>query len=178
VPTPTPELDFKRRYAREALAAGLSKDQVLRIYALETGGQGTHDMQSGINPVTKQVVPISSALATPSFSTAIRERARQAWHQLPAAIAQNGRRAGFASRPVAALREKAAVLRRMLRAARSVPNEWAAHVRLAYAVTGLAFTPQFGRRCGPLVADLKLMPQGGRRDRGPGPVDAVRKSNS
>src|SRR6185436_12907852 len=34
VPAPTTELDFKRRYAREALAAGLSKDQVVRIYAL------------------------------------------------------------------------------------------------------------------------------------------------
>src|SRR5262245_29503360 len=62
MPTPTSELDFKRRYAREALAAGLSKDQVVRIYALETGGQGTYDMQSGINPLTKQGRPISSAL--------------------------------------------------------------------------------------------------------------------
>src|SRR6185369_11617238 len=53
VPTPTTEREFKRRYAQEALAVGLSKDQVVRIYALETGGQGTYDMQSGFNPITK-----------------------------------------------------------------------------------------------------------------------------
>jgi len=62
VPTPTTEREFKRRYAQEALAVGLSKDQVVRIYALETGGQGTYDMQSGISPITKQGKPISSAL--------------------------------------------------------------------------------------------------------------------
>jgi hypothetical protein len=63
VPTPTTEREFKRRYAQEALAVGLTKDQVVRIYALETGGQGTYDMQSGINPITRQGRPISSAQA-------------------------------------------------------------------------------------------------------------------
>src|SRR5204863_4936777 len=62
VPTPTTERDFRRKYAQEALAVGLTKDQVVRIYALETGGQGTYDMQSGISPITKQGKPISSAL--------------------------------------------------------------------------------------------------------------------
>jgi hypothetical protein len=62
VPTPTSEQDFKRRYAQEALAVGLTKDQVVRIYALETGGQGTYDMQAGFNPLTKQGRAISSAL--------------------------------------------------------------------------------------------------------------------
>src|SRR5262245_52613269 len=62
VPTPTTEREFKRRYALEALAVGLTKDQVVRIYALETGGLGTYDMQSGINPITRQGKPISSAL--------------------------------------------------------------------------------------------------------------------
>ncbi len=61
-PTPTSEQDFKRKDAQEALAVGLTKDQVVRIYALETGGQGTYDMQSGFNPLTKQGRAISSAL--------------------------------------------------------------------------------------------------------------------
>ena len=34
----------------------------MRIYALETGGQGTYDMQAGFNPLTKQGRAISSAL--------------------------------------------------------------------------------------------------------------------
>ena len=62
VPTLVTEREFKRRYAQEALTVGLTKDQVVRIYALETGGQGTYDMQSGFNPITKQGRPISSAL--------------------------------------------------------------------------------------------------------------------
>ena len=56
------EKEFKRRYAREAMRLGLSKDQVVRIYALETGGIGTFDMQAGIHPIKKTGRPISSAL--------------------------------------------------------------------------------------------------------------------
>src|SRR5262245_39542389 len=62
VPARATEREFKRSYASEALKVGLSKDQVVRVYALETGGLGTYDMQSGINPVTRQGKPISSAL--------------------------------------------------------------------------------------------------------------------
>ena len=51
-----------RRSAREALKVGLTKEQVVRVYALETGGLGTYDMQSGFNPVTRTGKPISSAL--------------------------------------------------------------------------------------------------------------------
>ena len=56
------EREFKRRYAEEAIALGLTKEQVVRVYALETGGDGTADMQAGINPITKKGKPISSAL--------------------------------------------------------------------------------------------------------------------
>src|SRR5262249_7503868 len=34
------EISFKRAYARVAAAAGLTKDQVVRIYAFESGGNG------------------------------------------------------------------------------------------------------------------------------------------
>ncbi len=62
VPKRASEREFKRSYAIEALKVGLTKDQVVRVYALETGGLGTYDMQSGTNPVTRQGKPISSAL--------------------------------------------------------------------------------------------------------------------
>ena len=44
-PTRISEREFKRRYAEESLALGLTKEQVVRVYALETGGNGTADMQ-------------------------------------------------------------------------------------------------------------------------------------
>jgi hypothetical protein len=62
VPKRATEREFKTTYAIEALKVGLSKEQVVRVYALETGGLGTYDMQSGINPITRQGKPISSAL--------------------------------------------------------------------------------------------------------------------
>src|SRR5580704_6427759 len=46
---PASELDFKRAYARFAAAAGLTREQAVRVYAFETGGNGTHASQSGFH---------------------------------------------------------------------------------------------------------------------------------
>jgi hypothetical protein len=158
VPAPTTELDFKRRYAREALAVGLSKDQVLRIYALETGGQGTYDMQSGINPVTKQGRPISSALGYAqllngnSVSELVKHGASFS-QRLISMAAQPGTPPARA----AGLRDKASIVRRMLRAARSVPNEWAAHVRFGGTPSGLGIHAlNLDADVGPWLQVLKL----------------------
>ena len=48
---PATEGDFKRAYARFAAGAGLTREQAVRIYAFETGGNGSHDMQSGLELV-------------------------------------------------------------------------------------------------------------------------------
>ncbi len=54
VPTSTNEKAFKQSYAREALAKGLTEEQVVGVYALETGGIGPYYRQSGIFPVDYQ----------------------------------------------------------------------------------------------------------------------------
>src|SRR5438309_786916 len=46
---PASELEFKRAYARVAAAAGLTREQAVRVYSFETGGNGNHDMQSGLS---------------------------------------------------------------------------------------------------------------------------------
>ena len=46
---PASEIDFKRAYARYALAAGLTREQAVRVYSFETGGNGNYDMQSGLS---------------------------------------------------------------------------------------------------------------------------------
>ena len=138
VPTPSTEREFKRKYAQEALAVGLTKDQVVRIYALETGGQGTYDMQSGFNPITKQGKPLSSALGyaqllhANSTSELVKYGERFAGRLLAMADV-----AGTSTERAEALRAKAAILRRMLRAARSIPHEWGHHVRFAGTPAGL-----------------------------------------
>ena len=44
---PASDLDFKRAYAKAALASGLTRDQIVGVYAFETGGNGTYDFASG-----------------------------------------------------------------------------------------------------------------------------------
>jgi hypothetical protein len=158
VPTPTTEQEFKRRYAKEALAVGLSKDQVVRIYALETGGQGTYDMQSGINPITKQGKPISSALGYAQLlhanSTSEFVKYGEMWAKRLLAMAAVP---GTSPERATALRTKAATLRRMLRAARSVPNEWSSHVAFGGTAKGQAIhTLNLDADVGPWLQVLKL----------------------
>ena len=45
---PASEIEFKRAYARYASAAGLTREQAVRVYSFETGGTGNYDVQSGI----------------------------------------------------------------------------------------------------------------------------------
>jgi hypothetical protein len=158
VPTPTTEQDFKRSYAREALKVGLSKEQVVRVYALETGGLGTYDMQSGFNPVTKTGKPISSALGyaqllhANSTSELVRH-GDEFIKRLQAMAAAPGTEPPRAK----ALREKARVLMRMLKAARSIPNEWYAHVRFANTPAGLGIHAlNLDADVGPWLQVLKL----------------------
>ncbi len=158
VPTPTTEADFKRSYAREALSVGLTKEQVVRVYALETGGLGTYDMQSGLHPVTRQGKPISSALGyaqllhANSTSELVRH-GDEFIRRLQGMAAATG-----VSPPRAKeLRAKALVLKRMVKAARSIPNEWYAHMRFAPTPAGLGIHAlNLDADIGPWLQVLKL----------------------
>lgn len=157
-PTPTTEQDFKRKYAREALAVGLTKDQVVRIYALETGGNGTYDMQAGFNPLTKQGRAISSALGYAQLlhANSVGELVKHGESFIRRLLAM-ARAPGTEPERAAALRTKAAILRRMLKAARSVPNEWGAHVKYANTPPGLGIHAlNLDADVGPWLQVLKL----------------------
>src|SRR5262245_54066148 len=47
---PASDFDFKRAYAKAALAAGLTREQIVGVYVFETGGNGTYDSQAGLVP--------------------------------------------------------------------------------------------------------------------------------
>src|SRR6478752_6461318 len=53
---PSNEVEFKRVYARYALASGLTRDQAVRVYAFETGGTGSYDVQAGIEHGGKRAI--------------------------------------------------------------------------------------------------------------------------
>ncbi len=57
VPKRVSEQSYKFTYASEALSLGLTEEQVVGVYALETGGLGPHDRQSGIFNVTQDCKP-------------------------------------------------------------------------------------------------------------------------
>lgn len=152
------EREFKRRYALEALAKGLTKDQIVRVYALETGGQGTHDMQSGINPVTRRGQPISTALGYAQLlhANSVNELVKHGGTFI-ARLESTAGAPGLKPQRAAALRQKARVLRRMLANARSVPNEWRDHMRFAATPQGLGIHAlNLDGDIGPLLQVIKL----------------------
>lgn len=138
VPERIPERDFKIRYAREALALGLTKDQVIRIYALETSGLGTADMVAGIHPIRRTGTPISTAIGYAQLLAAnsVSEIAKSG----PAFVDRLRRMASSASigfERSAALHAKIVSLNRMIAAAKSVPNQWSHHVSYARTAKGM-----------------------------------------
>lgn len=138
VPTPTTELEFKRRYAQEALSVGLTRAQVVRVYALETGGNGTYDMQAGIHPITKQGRPISSALGYAQLlaGNTVNELVKHG-DELHRRLVTMASAPGAAPARINELRDKAAKLKAMVAHAKSVPNEWSQQVKLGNTEKGM-----------------------------------------
>ncbi len=158
VPTPSTEREFKLRYAEEALRLGLTKAQVVRVYALETGGRGTYDMQAGIDPDTRQGRPISSALGYAQLLNAnsVNELVKHGdafIARLNAIIAAPDTPA----RRATLLRSKVIAVRRMVLAARAVPNVWKEQVRLGNTPKGLGIHAlNLDADIGPWLQAIKL----------------------
>jgi hypothetical protein len=59
---PQSEIEYKRAYARVAAAAGITRDQAVRIYAFESSGNGKYDVQAGLEYPRPGAQAISTAL--------------------------------------------------------------------------------------------------------------------
>lgn len=156
-PARIPERDFKRRYAEEAISLGLAKEQVVRVYALETGGDGTADMQAGINPITKKGKPISSALGYAQLlhANTIGELVKHG----DQFVKRLQRLKATSSDParIDELHRKIASLQLMIRSAKSVPNEWYKHVAFAQNAKGYGIHAiNLDGDIGPWLQSLKL----------------------
>lgn len=138
VPERVSEAEFKRRYASEALRLGLTKDQVVRVYALETGGRGTYDMQAGIHPIKRTGRPISTALGYAQLLNAnsISELARHG-SAFIARLKTLAAAKGISPERRARLLAKIKSVQAMHRVARSVENDWYVHMRLARTAKGI-----------------------------------------
>jgi len=158
VPERIPEREYKRRYAMEALSHGLTKDQVVRIFALETGGNGTADMQAGIHPIKKTGRPISSALGYAQLLAAnsINVLAKHG----PAFVARLQRVIARERAPKRRkqLQAKLKSLKAMVRTAKSIPYKWSRQRALARTSRGMGLHPlNIDGLIGPWMQVIKLV---------------------
>jgi hypothetical protein len=70
VPRAADEKEYMLAFAREALQAGLSAEQVVGVYSLETGGLGPYSRLSGVLTVNNQCQPVM-AQGKPAASLAL-----------------------------------------------------------------------------------------------------------
>ena len=132
---PASELEFKRAYARAAIAAGLTREQAIRVYAFETGGNGGHDMQSGLSASRPGSRAISTAigynqLLTTNTLVLLAEQGNSIIKAL------TDQAASLPGPQRQALERKIAVVKRMVAFSRSIPNNWSEHEKLGRTQQG------------------------------------------
>lgn len=130
------EDDFMIYYALEAIRLDLTRDQVVRLYALETGGMGAHDLQSGYNPKTGRAASTALGYAQLLAANSI-EQVRKEGPEFAARLDRLAEEPNASSSAAQALRYKAACVRRMAADARRVADSWPAHVAYAKTANGL-----------------------------------------
>jgi hypothetical protein len=154
---PTQEAEFKRAYARTASAAGLTREQAVRVYSFETGGNGNHDMQSGLSASRPGSRAISTAIGYNQLLTtnSVELLAEQG---LQFVKALNEKAARLSGPPRQALEHKIGVLKRMVAFASSVPDEWSQHEKLANTPQGWALHAMvLDIDVGPMLQTHKLL---------------------
>jgi len=153
---PQSDSEFKRAYAKVALAAGLTKEQIVRIYGFEAGGNGAYDVQAGLE-YNKRARAITTALgynqllATNTVEI-VAEKGAQFVRSLEARAAQ------LAAAEKQALQSKLAIVRRMIDFSKSVADDWNEHQMLANTPKGLGVHAlNLDLDVGPLLQTQKLL---------------------
>ncbi len=133
---PETEIQYKRAYAKIAFEVGLTKEQVVRIYAFEAGGDGTYDVQAGLENPKLGGRAISTALGYNQLLNAnsIGLMAEQG-DQFISRLKKRSLDAG--SRSTAPLEKKIGALEGMIEFCRSVPDDWSEHENLAKTPKGI-----------------------------------------
>ena len=150
---PANDLDFKRAYARFASAAGLTREQAVRVYAFETGGNGTHASQSGFHGTRAISTAIGyNQLLTTNTVELLAEQGPEFVKVL------TGKAAGLSGPARQTMDHKIAVLRKMVALARSVPDEWAQHEKIGDTPQGWALHAMvLDIDIGPMLQTHKLL---------------------
>ena len=148
--------EFKRAYVAAAAAAGLSKDQVVRIYSFEATGNGTYDLEAGLE-YNKNGRAITTALGYNQLlaTNSVEILAENGEHFI-AALAAKAQRLPDDEKKV--LEKKLAIVRKMIAFAKTVPDDWNEHEALAKTQKGLAIHAlNLDLDFGPLLQTQKLL---------------------
>jgi len=158
VPTrPQSEIEFKRAYVKVAAAAGLTREQVVRIYGFEAGGKGTYDVQAGLEYPKPGAQAISTALGYNQLlnTNSVELLAEQGDQFLKALKAKA---ATLEGEPRKTLEKKIENLHRMILFCRTVSDSWSEHDRLANTPKGLGIHAlNLDIDIGPLLQTQKLL---------------------
>src|SRR5262249_39594800 len=137
--------------------AGLTKEQIVGIYGFESGGNGRYHAQSGVEEPTAGAQAVSTALGYNQLLAAnsiglIAEKGGQFINNLAANAA------GLTGKARESLEKKIAVLKTMIDFARSVPDDWSEHEKLATTQKGLGIHAlNLDMDVGPLLQTQKLL---------------------
>jgi hypothetical protein len=132
---PSSEVEFKRAYARYALASGLTKEQAVRVYSFETGGTGNYDVQSGIEHGGKRAISTAMGYNQLLTTNSVELMAEQGKEFVKELAAKTASLSGPARK---AMDHKLAVLKKMVAFTLTVPDDWSAHEKLANTAQGWA----------------------------------------
>jgi hypothetical protein len=171
---PKSEAEFQQAYAKVATEAGLTREQAVRIYAFETGGNGEYDTQAGLTS-NRNAKPISTAIGYNQLLSANSVNLL-AGHGDKFLAALNAAAAGLVAADREAMDRKIEALQKMIAVSRSVPNSWNAHGKLARTDGGKGIhAATLDRDIGPLLQTQKLLDSVVyAKERGlPGPLAAV-----
>lgn len=153
---PESEIEFKRAYAATAAAAGITREQAVRIYAFEAGGDGRYDVQAGLEHPAPGAQAVSTALGYNQLLVTnsvglIAEKG----DQFIESLTRKGSTLSGDSRKL--IEHKILVLRSMVDFARTVPNKWSEHEKLARTPQGLGIHAlNLDIDLGPLLQTQKL----------------------
>jgi hypothetical protein len=154
---PATEIEFKRAYVKAATAEGLTKDQIVRVYAFETGGNGTYTLQSGFASGRPDAHAISTAIGyNQLLTTNTVELVAEKGEHILKLLGEKAR--GLSGPPRKAMDHKIAVVRRMVALCRSVPDDWSQHEKIANTEQGWGVHALvFDIDVGPLLQTHKLL---------------------
>ena len=153
---PQSETEFKRGYAKVALAAGLTREQIVRIYGFEATGNGAYDIEAGLE-YNKHGRAITTALGyNQLLATNSVEILAEKGDEFIKRVASKSALASGAEHQ--SIDGKIDVLRRMVAFARSVPDAWSQHEILANTPKGLAVHAlNLDLDVGPMLQTQKLL---------------------